>query len=169
MLRPFDVIMTWPKKWNLISWLISFITRGGPSHVRVYTKGIPGAKGEFWEVTWPRTRWGDMDEINPKLYKIEIGRHSQLFDPLPPEIAQRGLITMLQLEGGMYDLGELAFSQFFSELSLDSSDQSDPERYVCSSGAEFVLASMGFPFCASDRVVSPADIRRSPVYVKVRA
>ena len=167
MLRPFDVIMTWPNKFYFISWIISQITRGGPSHVRVYTKGLY-QDFDFWEVTWPKVRWGYMDEIDPRLYRIEYGRHSQLFYPLPDELARRGLLEMIRLEGSLYDIGELAFSQFFDEIGVDHTDQSDPTRFVCSSGAEHILAQMGFPFCASDMLVSPQDIRRSPVYVKVR-
>src|SRR5512139_683779 len=167
MLRPFDVIMTWPKKWNPISWVISSITGKGPSHVRVWCRGLY-ENYDFWEVTFPKCRFGYLSEIDPRFYRIEYGRHSDLFYPLPLEIQNRGLQAMLKLCGTLYDLGELSFSQFFDEIGLDHTDQSEPERFVCSSGAEHVLASMDFPFCPSDMLVSPQDIRKSKFYVRVK-
>ena len=165
-MRPFDMIMTWPKRWNFISWFITWITRGGPSHVRVYCKGL-FEDFEFFEVTFPRGRFGYMNEIDPKYYKVEIGRHSELFYPLPKELSDKGLKTMISLSDIDYDVGELAFSQLFDELGIDHTDQSSQEKFVCSSGAEHILASMNFPFCPSEQLVSPQDIRKSKFYVKV--
>ncbi len=167
MLRPFDMIMTWPRKWNFLSWFITWVTGGGPSHVRVYTKGLY-QDYDFWEVTWPKVRWGYLSEIDPKQYRIEYGRHSQLFYPLPVEIQEKGIAEMQRLEGSLYDLGELAFSQFFDEIGLDHTDQSDPKKFVCSSGAEHILTTMNFPFCVSHELVSPQDIRNSKFYMKVK-
>jgi hypothetical protein len=171
MLRPFDVIMTWPVKWNFISWFIIWITHGGPSHVRVYCKGLGFYRDDkeldFFELTWPKGRFGFMNEISPGDYKIEYGRNSELFYPLPDELKNKGKNAMKALEGTWYDGGELALSQFFDEIGLDHTDNSDPTRFVCSSAAEHILSTMNFPFCVSDQLVSPQDIRKSKFYVKV--
>ena len=169
MLRPFDLIMTWPKRWNFISWIITWITGGGPSHVRVYCRGLgfyneEGKELDFFELTWPKGRFGFMKEINPSEYKIEYGRHSELFYPLPDEFRDKGIAAMKELDGTLYDVGELGFSQFFDQIGLDHTDQSDPKMKVCSSAAEYIFACMTFPFCPSDQLVSPQDIRESKFY-----
>ena len=173
MLRPFDCIFTWPKRWNFISWFITWITGGGPSHVRLYIKGLGikdenGREYDFIEATWPKVRFGFMEEVDPKLYRIEYGRHSELPYPVPQELEDKAIAEMKRLIGVLYDLGELAFSQFFDELGIDHIDHSDPERPVCSSLAEHILGVLTYFFCPSDQLVSPADIMRSKFYVKVK-
>lgn len=142
--------------------------------MRVYAKGLgiidpeTGKEFEFFELTWPKGRFGFMEEVSPKEYQIEYGRHSELFYPLPEELRDKGIAAMKELNGTLYDVGELGFSQFFDQIGLDHTDQSDPEKKVCSSAAEYILTCMNFPFCPSDELVSPQDIRKSNFYVKVK-
>lgn len=164
MLRPFDVILTWGDGW--ISEAIELATHGGPSHVRVYCRGLH-ENHDFWEVTFPRCRWGMMSEIDRSSTRVEFGRHNQLYWPLPLELQTKGLAEMLRLEGSLYDLGELGITQFLHAIGLEKFDHSAPDNYVCSSGAERILTVMGFSFCPGDMIVSPYDILKSPYYEKV--
>lgn len=169
MIRPFDVISTTIKRMqgpdDFISEGITLIT-GGPSHVRLYCKGLH-EDFDFWEVTYPKCRFGYISEINRDDYQVEIGRHKDLPFPLPQELLDKGLAEMLNVEGSLYDIGELFFSQLFDIIGLDHSDQSDPKKFVCSSGIEHILTTMNFPFCPDDYLVSPEDIIKSICYERV--
>ena len=168
-IRPFDVIMTQLKDKpdeieEIVSEIITWLT-GGPSHVRVYCKGLH-EDFDFWEVTYPHCRFGYMKEIDYKSYEVEIGRHKELPFPLPQDLCDKGIAAMLKLEGTDYDLGELFFSQLFDLIGIDHTDQSDPNKFVCSSGAEHIFITMGYPFCPGDLLVSPEDIVKSLYYEK---
>lgn len=174
MIRQFDLIMTQRKEipiddpLDILSEVITWIT-GGPSHVRLYMKGLH-EDFDFWEVTYPKCRFGYMTELDEKYrgeFDIEIGRYKDLPFPLPKELSDKGIERMEKLEGSLYDLGELLFSQLFDELGIDHTDNSDPERFVCSSGVENIFRIMGFPFCPNHPLVSPEDIVHSKFYVKV--
>jgi len=150
---------------DVASIIITAIT-GGPSHVRLCIKGLY-ENWDFWEVTYPKCRFGKMEEVDYKEYDVEIGRHRNLPFPLPREIAEKAVGEMKRVEGRLYDVGELFFSQLFDTIGLDHTDHSDPERFVCSSGVEYILTCLGFPFCPLDFLVSPEDLIKSEFYTKV--
>jgi len=172
-MRPLDHILTWPKKFKgfmgFISSFIIWITRKGPSHVRIYIKGLYG-DFDFFEVTYPRARFGYMSEVSPKEYRIEIGRHKYLPFPLPQEIADIAILEMRKMEGTDYDIEEL-WEHLLDEGGIDEIDNSDPNIWVCSSGGGHIMHWIGYAWHTKGKVVSllsPQDIRKSDEYAKVK-
>lgn len=161
---PFSVICTWsPKKWDwnpltLIGWAIERITRGGPSHVRLYL-----CKDIFWEVTFPHPRFGHMSEIEEGV-RIEIGRHKDLPLELFEGLKSRAMAEMIRINKTFYDVPELAVEQLLDEMGIDHVDHSDPKAFVCSSGVNYIHALIGYSF--AEGLVSPQDIRKSKFYRK---
>jgi hypothetical protein len=171
MIRPLDVILTTIKEFDepdeIASEIITAIT-GGPSHVRVYMKGWC-ENYDFWEVTLPHCRFGYMNEIDRTEVNVEIGRHKGLPYPLPLEVGQMALLEMKKLEGSDYDVFEL-WEHLLEVAGIDSTDNSDPNRYVCSSGAGHIMYWIGYPWHTKGEIVSllsPQDIRESDEYEKV--
>ena len=173
MIRQFDVILTWPKHptgfIGLLSRIITWVTRKGPSHVRTYIKGLY-KDYDFFEVTYPHSRFGYMSEVDPKEYRIEIGRHRGLPSPLPKELSDIAILEMWKIEGSNYDAFEL-WEHLLDEAGIDSIDNSVPNKYVCSSGNGHIMYWMGYPWHIKGKIVSllsPQDIRESDEYVRER-
>ncbi len=175
-MRPLDLMNTQRRDipiddpMDILSEAITWIT-DGPSHVRLFIGADveirPGENFDFWEVTFPRCRFGKMEELSEKYlkeYQMEVGRHRLLPYPLTQEIFDKALTEMKRLEGSYYDLGELLITQFLDEIGLDHTDNSNPDLFVCSSGVEHIYRVIGFPFCEGHEVVSPEDIVKSPQY-----
>jgi len=169
MIQLFDVILTW-KRGNIISEIISFFTRKGPSHVRTWTRGLY-ENFDFFEVTFPKPRFGYMAEIDFKEYRIEIGRHQNLPYPIPDDMVKIAIDEMIKLrDNTFYDVGEL-FEHLLEEVGIDSVDNSNPDHFVCSSGDEHIRKMWNkkeYLWCPDQQLVSPQDIRESPFYRKVK-
>ena len=162
--RPLDLIMTWGRSSKapdlsrlLIQEGIEGLTRGGPSHVRLYV-----GEGRIWEVTYPVCRYGVLAEIDLRECDVEVGYHDGV-ESASEEQRRLILLAADRLVSSRYDVGEL-IEHLFDELGLDTKDHSDPARFVCSSGVEYCFRKAGLGFCPEEELVSPEDIRLSPHY-----
>jgi len=163
--QPLDLIFTWgrsSKAENLVDLVVEEAIEGvtgGPSHVRLYL-----GQGCLWEFTLPECRYGTLDEIDFGKFDIEVGYHIMAVDLA----VERVLIIHEEAErliGTKYDTAEL-FDHLLDEIGLDHRQDSDPEKFVCSTGVEhlFRLAGISFRPDEAPQLVSPQDIRESRFY-----
>jgi len=163
-LRPLDLIFTWGRSSKaqdlgtlIVQEAIEGVTRG-PSHVRLYL-----GDDVFWEFTMPACRYGQLHEIDLGRVDVEVGYHGlYLFDE---KIAQKIRAEARRLIGTPYDTWEL-FDHLLDELGIDHEQDSDPRRFVCSTGVEHLFRTAGIPFRPDlpEQLVSPQDIRESRFY-----
>ncbi len=131
----------------------------GPSHVRLFLEGK-----DFWEVTFPRCRIGEIGEIDPGTVDVEVGFHVHVEQGWIRENQRRAILLEAErLIGSEYDVMEL-WEHLLHEAGIDDEDHSDPGRFVCSSGVEHVFRTAGLGFRPNHPLVSPEDLRESPLY-----
>jgi hypothetical protein len=158
-----DLIFTWGRSshaqdiWTLVMQESIEGFTSGPSHVRLYI-----GEGRFWEFTLPACRYGDVKEIDLHKVDLEVGDH-RMADSLSTGQREALLMEAQRLIGTPYDVQEL-FEHLLQEWGMDLEDDSDPRRFVCSSGIEHLFRVAGIPFRPDDPLVSPQDIRHSPHY-----
>lgn len=164
-LKPLDLIFTWgrsSKTEDLASLVVKEAIEGitgGPSHVRLYLYN-----DVFWEFTVPRCRFGKLAEIDLEKVDVEVGYHIFAEDLDPESVIQLN-DEAEKLTGTPYDVLEL-FDHLADEIGLDHKQDSDPEKFVCSTGVEHLFRLIEIPFRPDlpEQLVSPQDIRESRFY-----
>jgi hypothetical protein len=170
IVQPYDLLFTWRHFLDAenpldlaVSKAIEWITEG-PSHVRLYLGQGPFGEKTFWEVTYPKCRFGSLNEIDLAVCDLEIGYHIYSW-LLEPEEEWAIISEAQKLIGRKYDVMEL-FDHLLDELGIDHKQDSDPDRYVCSTGVVHLFRRAGLYFWRDlpEQLISPQDIRESKFY-----
>jgi hypothetical protein len=175
VIEPLDSLANWGT--GLISNLITLVTGGGPSHMRLYLGDITFqghlVRHALAEATLPHVQIVSLDDLNPSL-AYQVGRYKWrderragpgYLDSLNAMLAD--IWSDAEAKEG-YDILELPVHllQITGVLELDISNR---VKRVCSSKLDEWMGMVDMAYCPWDPLPSPADQLRSPLYVAVKS
>ena len=145
---------------DLITWISA-----GPCHIRTCCQGMY-EDFDFFEMAWPKSRFGRLSEIDLSIYSMLVFRHKLLPFPLPNAVEQYALFNMLKFDNEIYDVGQLVTTQLLHILGLDDNTNLTP-GYVCSTMNGHIMLRVGYPWYPNKIILTPGDIITSPVAIDV--